>query len=133
MSCLDQVLSTRVAALLNTQAVFVAAIAFLYNSTDGTQIWLLKGIAALGLATTLISGIGILCGCRVIRQWLLYGESLKKEDEAAGVKKLEGHYLKGRVQPDWLHWWSIDFFGMGLSVSFVLFWIVVLGVPLIWK
>jgi len=129
-------LATRVNALLTAQAVFVAAIAFLYNDKGGTQKLLLIMIAVLGLLTTIITFVGIISGCRVIRWWLAHGKKLIEEDEAKDDKdrELKGHYLpRATEQPDWMHTLSVDVFGWGLSLCFVLFWVLVLITLLGWR
>lgn len=117
----------RINALLTGQSFLVAGAAFA-SAERGSQNVLLYLIASLGIVMSGFAFVAIRAGCRTIRDWFDYRNSLIKEDEAAGddAKELEGLYLPKRTLPDIRHTLSVDVFGYSLPVMFALFWLFVL-------
>jgi hypothetical protein len=121
-------LSTRINALLTSQSLFLAAAAVLYSMSqarEGEHRLLLALLAFIGLAATVLTGIAILIGCRVLRRWHEHGSKLLLNE---GYKNdIDGCYLKDRKQPDLGHKVSIEIFGISLPLIFAVFWLFVIA------
>jgi hypothetical protein len=110
----------RVTALLNSQSFLVAAASFLYANKRETLM--ITAVGCIGLASAALALIAIALGCSVLRRWHRRGAVLIKD---YGQTDLRGCYLKNRrPMPDWIHWLTIDLYGIMLAVIFLVFWIL---------
>jgi hypothetical protein len=111
-------LSARVNALLTSQSLLVTASAILYANGKVVPG---RVVAIFGMFFCFVVCLAICMSCAVLRRWHEHGKQLV-QDNGTALK----NYHYGRKQPDIGHFLSIEFFGIGLSLGFLVLWIVAL-------
>jgi len=128
----------RLTAAVVSQTFLGAAAAALYNKNPGYAF----GVAALAIVLAIIASFAIVIGGGVLRAWHKHGMKLIAVDNGAvprGANQigkikidmwwrepgadnfLRARYLK-RLQPDWRHRWTMEFFPPTLPVLFGIGW-----------
>ena len=116
-------ISARINALLTSQSLLLAGALVLYSefkTLGKEQIFIVIVIAVLGLITSLLSGIAIFGGCKVLRAWHKYSKKIQ------GLEQLEDSVVRTRNMPDVWHIVGMEVFSIGMPIVFVVFWITVL-------